>query len=298
MEMKRMVRLCLAVVLSGWAVLAAPVNWQTAEPVQTGVRVVKLAVEEPRLMKMYLMRIDLATPGIHFVGTGRAANWGEPMPDYTKRKMLIRTKRQRTGAFLKKQRSQGRNAIVAFNTAPWSPWERPYTHAYGDPSGLNICEGVVVSDHKRPKNPMLVVWKDGRVEIRETLKPEDYSKVQLAHTGFDMIIRDGKNLYPAGTRKDVNPRMAVGISKDRRYLYLLAVDGRQPEWSLGASYTDLASTLLDAGAWNAVNMDGGGSTTLIYWDAKASKPVMLNRHCANGGYQRPNAVNVAVWLEK
>ena len=281
--------------LGAWA---KQIEWNQAEQVQTGVRVVKLAVETPRLMKMYLMRIDLKTPGLHFAGTGRAANWGELMPDCPEMKIPIRTKRQRTVAFLNEQRAKGRNVIAAFNTAPWRPWTSPYTHAYGDPAGLNICEGVVVSDHHRGKNPMLVVWKNGKVEVRETLKPEDYPQVQLAHTGFDMIVRDGRSLFPAGSRADLNPRMAVGISKDGRYLYLLAVDGRQNGWSLGASYQDLAQTMLEAGAWNAVNMDGGGSTTLIYWDAKAGKPVMLNRHSPKGSYQRPNAVNVAVWLDK
>lgn len=294
--MRKMLMLVVAVVALGLA--AKPVDWTKAERVQTGVRVVKIATDTPRLMKMYLMRIDLKTPGLHFAGTGRADNWGEPMPDYTARVLPIRTKRQRTGAFLMEQRAKGRNAIVAFNTAPWSPWRKPYTHVYGDPAGLNICEGVVVSDHKRATNPMLVVWKNGKVEVRDTLNPEDYTKVQLAHTGFDLIVRNGQSLFAAGGRADLNPRMAVGVSRDGHYLYLLAVDGRQKDWSLGASYQDLAQTLLDAGAWNAVNMDGGGSTTLLYWDAKAEKPVMLNRHSANGTYQRPNAVNVAVWLDK
>jgi len=288
-----MVLLGVAITLG---VVAKPIDWEKAEQVQTGVRVAKLAVEEPRLMKMYVMRIDLKTQGLHFAGTGRCAIWGQPMPDCSN--FVARTKRQTTGNFVKAQRAKGRNVIAAFNTAPWGPWTAPYTHAYGNPAGLNICEGEVVSDHHRAKNPMLVVWKDGKVEVRETLKPADYGKVQLAHTGFDMIMRDGKNLYAAKPRTDLNPRMAVGVSKDNRYLYALAVDGRQPGWSLGANYGDLVQVMEDAGAWNAVNMDGGGSTTLMYWDDQKAKPVMLNRHTANGSYQRPNAVNVAVWLEK
>ena len=55
--------------------------------------------------------------------------------------------------------------------------------------------------------------------------------------------------------------------------------------------------MLAAGAEDAVNFDGGGSTTLLYWDAKLKKTVVLNRH-TEGGYLRPVASNVGIVLKR
>ncbi len=278
---------CAALVVS-----AKPIDWAKAEQVQKGTRLAKLALETPRLMKVNVMRVDLSTPGLRFACTGRDEKWGEPMPDFPS--LPIRTKRERTSVFLQQQRAAGRNAVVAFNTTPWSPWCHPYTHVYADPAGLNISDGVVVSDRKRAKNPLFVAWKDGRCEITDSIPPNRYKDVQVANSGFDIILRNGKRTGSSKRGPDLNPRMAVGLSADKRWLYLVTVDGRQKDWSLGASYADLCDILLDAGAADGVNMDGGGSTTLLYWNGQ--KPVMVNRHNANSTYTRKNAINVAILI--
>jgi exopolysaccharide biosynthesis protein len=59
-----------------------------------------------------------------------------------------------------------------------------------------------------------------------------------------------------------HPRTAVGVRADGRVL-LVTVDGRQPERSVGMSIAELAALLLELGAVEAVNMDGGGSTTMV-----------------------------------
>lgn len=62
----------------------------------------------------------------------------------------------------------------------------------------------------------------------------------------------------------VNPRTAIGQRADGAVL-LLVVDGRQA-YSLGATYEDLAQIMLDYGAVNACNLDGGSSTVMWYND--------------------------------
>jgi hypothetical protein len=59
-----------------------------------------------------------------------------------------------------------------------------------------------------------------------------------------------------------HPRTAVGFSRDSATLYLVAVDGRQPR-SVGMTFAELAATMRELGAWNALNLDGGGSTVLV-----------------------------------
>ena len=59
-----------------------------------------------------------------------------------------------------------------------------------------------------------------------------------------------------------NPRTALGVDEDAENLYLITVDGRQTS-SIGMTQTELAEFLKDIGIYNAINLDGGGSTTMV-----------------------------------
>ena len=59
-----------------------------------------------------------------------------------------------------------------------------------------------------------------------------------------------------------HPRTAIGISRDGRTLWIIAVDGRSTS-SVGMTLVELADQLRTLGAWNAMNFDGGGSTTMV-----------------------------------
>ena len=61
---------------------------------------------------------------------------------------------------------------------------------------------------------------------------------------------------------DLHPRTAMASLADGRAL-LLVVDGRQPGVSVGMSLHELAQLLIDMGATEAINLDGGGSTTMV-----------------------------------
>ena len=58
------------------------------------------------------------------------------------------------------------------------------------------------------------------------------------------------------------PRTALGITKDKKLL-LVTVNGRQPGISVGVTLTELAEIMIDLGAVDAMNLDGGGSTTMV-----------------------------------
>ena len=65
------------------------------------------------------------------------------------------------------------------------------------------------------------------------------------------------------TDERLEPRTAVGVTKDRQTVYLLVFDGRNNSWSAGATYDMMAEIFLAAGAWDATNLDGGGSSTFV-----------------------------------
>lgn len=277
-------------------------DWKKAEEVRPGVRVLRLACEGPwqtpqlhegpRLMKIVLMRVRMK--GLKFTGSWRDKDWGKKMPDHPKG--IIRTLRMRTADFMKQMRQPkeeggfGRDMVVASNTAPWSPWEKPFTHKYGNPTGINISDGQIISDNRNHYKAIFVVWKDGRMEVTDDIPRDRRDDVWLAHSAFGLLIRQGQDTPLGGYDRAIMPRMAAGFSPDQKYLYLLTIDGRQPGWSDGGYGTDMQKLFRAAGASDAISFDGGGSATLCYWDDKTQKPVMLNRH-TKGGYARPCGMN-------
>lgn len=67
------------------------------------------------------------------------------------------------------------------------------------------------------------------------------------------------------------PRSAIGVTGSGE-LVMVALDGRRPEWSVGASMRELGDLLLDLGAVHAVSLDGGGSTQMVVDGALANRP--------------------------
>ncbi len=107
----------------------------------------------------------------------------------------------------------------------------------------------------------------------------------------DVLKVDPKNL----TR---HPRSALGINAEADRLWLVTIDGRQKGYSDGASFAETALVLQALGAADAINLDGGGSTTLVYRDPVRG-PQLLNRPIQGGipGTERPVATHIGVFLK-
>jgi hypothetical protein len=103
---------------------------------------------------------------------------------------------------------------------------------------------------------------------------------QLLIGGWPRILRNGENIaarapWDEGTvssnAETRHPRSAVGFNRDSTTLYIVTVDGRQ-QASVGMTLVELAEFMKKEGVWDALNFDGGGSTTLIVKGAIANKP--------------------------
>jgi large repetitive protein len=86
--------------------------------------------------------------------------------------------------------------------------------------------------------------------------------------GFPLLLLDGRRVLervptirPAFALEG-HPRSAVAVRADGTVL-IVAVDGRQPDFSVGMTLPELTDLLLELGAVDALNLDGGGSTTLV-----------------------------------
>lgn len=107
--------------------------------------------------------------------------------------------------------------------------------------------------------------------------------------GDPHLLRAGNSLAPfAGTvAAERHPRTAIGQTADRRIL-LVTVDGRQPGYSAGMTLVELTDLMARLGARDAINLDGGGSTTMVVNGRVVNRP-----SDATGERPVANAVGVA-----
>ena len=131
----------------------------------------------------------------------------------------------------------------------------------GIPDGIVICDGKLTWGEKSDKSSVIGFDADGILHVGE----------MTAQQALDANIKWAVSFGPAlvingtactGMASGVNPRTAIGQRADGTVL-MLVLDGRQVD-SLGATFEDLADIMLDFGAVNASNLDGGSSTLLIY----------------------------------
>jgi len=100
--------------------------------------------------------------------------------------------------------------------------------------------------------------------------------------GGPILIRDGKIVQ--GADKDLHPRSAVAF--DDKQIMLITVDGRSPGHSRGMTLLELAEFINSTGATNAINLDGGGSTTMWVRGKVVNWP--------SDGRERPNPNGLAL----
>jgi hypothetical protein len=261
--MPNFLRLALAGFLAGVAIHAARAEIKVGawSPIFQGVELARGEADttEPRLQKVFALRIDLRAPGIELLAT--PDNGDAP----------LETTSETTSEFV-----QRRGVQVAVNASFFAPCCTPGDK---DLTGLAISRGVIVSPPVRygPGDCVLAVTKDNRAVIthsREGFREGDY---WTAVAGSDIVLEGGKKSDVVNVPKNqlVHPRTAVGVSSDGRYLILLAIDGRQPGYSIGATLGEVADWLQRFGAHDGLNLDGGGSTTMVR--AEEKRIVVLNQ---------------------
>lgn len=169
-----------------------------------------------------------------------------------------------------------------------------------DVSGAAIHRGHVISpietDLDARVNAILCVW--GNADVRIADGQDCGPGVQEAMAAGPRLLKAGRRLSYADFDADYgaarHPRTAVGIDAARRTAWLVTIDGRQSDFSVGASLDELTEIFVSLGATDAINLDGGGSTTMVV--ATPSGPALLNRpiHTAVPGRERPSASHLGV----
>jgi len=226
-------------------------------PIFEGISAARLESTDPRL-RISLLKIDTKAKGVSLVTTGR-------YPEYTENEN--ETNRETTVDFL-----QRNDLAVAINANFYTPFDG-FTLKNPGPSnecGLVVSDGVVVSP-VQDGFPTFLMTKEGTPEIRVVAADENTDNIYLAVSGNEIILKDGEIV---ANDLSTHPRTGIGISENLRYLYFITIDGRQLNWSVGATTVLVAEYLKKAGAYQGLNLDGGGSTTMVR--ATGDGPELLN----------------------
>ncbi|MFA6592913.1 MAG: phosphodiester glycosidase family protein [Bacteroidales bacterium] len=136
------------------------------------------------------------------------------------------------------------------------------------PGGVFYKDGVAIkTEIGYEADNIFFIKKDGTAHIA-TL-PEFQliaSDVQSAIGGWQRLVTDGKATGTFTVNDNsmmFHPRTFLGVSKDNRKVYFFVIDGRQPEYSNGMRVSDMMLLCEGAGCYQALNIDGGGSTTMV-----------------------------------
>ncbi len=161
------------------------------------------------------------------------------------------------------------NVIAAINGAG-------FNMQTGQPGGLLIMEGIEWSPINN--GGFFGILKDGTPVIATTQEYNEIYKgqVQEGIAGFGwMLIEDGK-ICDNLSKTSMASRTAIGITKTGKVVFLV-MDGRQEPFSAGSDMDVLAQILLEAGCVDAINLDGGGSTTYVAQQPGDEELTVVNR---------------------
>ena len=127
--------------------------------------------------------------------------------------------------------------------------QRTLSHDAAIPGQLLIGRGTGARQ-------LRLLHRGARVNVRWRLA----GNPRVAISGNKLLVDDG--VIRVVDDRELHPRTAVGIDRDTGEVLMLAIDGRQ-RFSRGATLVEMANLMVDLGADEALNLDGGGSTTMV-----------------------------------
>lgn len=190
-----------------------------------------------------------------------------------------------------------------------------YTPRWGRTAGYRVTQGqreqvreVVVrkgrvvqnrgriSENEKITGLVLVGRGDSARQLRRKLPVGKRVKVEwslagnprMAISGNNFLVHEG--IIRAIDDRTLHPRTAVGVDDDTGEVLLLVIDGRSSR-SRGHTMVELANLMIDLGADEAINLDGGGSSTMVARNRQGRRAVL---NTPSDGFQRwvANAISV------
>ena len=217
----------------------------TQKTIFQGVEYIRDVRNSPRRMVIHVIKIDLREEGIRVLVT--PGNPDEELP----------IKARTTSKFLNSFDLQ-----VAINGDGFFPWHSlgifdyyPRVGDRVDAIGFAASEEIIYSQDT-DKEPTLYIASNNNARFNAPT-----SKIYNAISGNLLLLKKGEPV--PGLEGSPEPRTAVALDRANRYLILVVVDGRQPGYSEGVTLQELAEIIAFHGGWTAMNLDGGGSSTMV-----------------------------------
>lgn len=223
-----------------------PPRQDITETLFEGVTYRRFARTTPRPLMIHVLEIDLDAPGIGFLVT--------PGDDSIAMDLRARTTTEFANEF---------GVQIAINGSFFEPFHAQLPWDYyprlGDPvniKGFAMSDRRVYSEDKQ-KWPILCLTA-AHVQILYTACADEDTQ---GLAGNHLLLQDGEIVAPED--EALHPRTAVAINSSGTRLWLIVIDGRQTRYSEGVTLWELAEIALEAGADIALNLDGGGSSTMV-----------------------------------
>lgn len=275
---------CIAFGVYMISMLGRPPAFSTKYELYPGVTYQRVVRYLPRAMIAHVIVIDRKEAQVSFLVTP---------PDQVEGGSV---KARTTSEFLNEFGVQ-----IAINGDGFSPWwsRSPidyYPHQ-GDPVtplGFAAAFGKIYSDGLLQPTQEPTLYISRRNELTFNRAP---GKVQHAISGDRMLLLSG-SLVTDLDDTTLQPRTAIGVNRNGRYVILMVVDGRQPFYSSGATFKELASLMKSFDAFFAMALDGGGSSTLVVQNPSGITQI-LNSPIDNyiPGRERPVANHIGVMIK-
>jgi hypothetical protein len=235
-----------------------------------GITLVDRTDSAPRAVHMHVVQIDLAAPGLRF----------KLSPPAGPREVV----RQTTLGFLTQEHAQ-----LAVNAHYFLPFPSADRDAWL--IGIAASDGRVYSAFESPEQDYALVADAPGLNIdpanhasivhRDRTQPDGRhvaEPVTLWTTvagSAQIVTRGAASIPDLAWYRAVQARTAIGLSRDGRTLTLFTVD--RSGGSKGMQVGEVADLLLrDYGVWDALNLDGGGSSTLALEDPVTHVPALVN----------------------
>ena len=206
---------------------------------------------QPRPLAIHVLKVDLNNPRVQVA----AAIGADPDGDGPAESQLVPP--------LQLAESNGLTAAVnanAFGGLPDADGKSRTDWYVGMPVDIVSWAATGGRTISQPKPHYAGVWigLDGRAGVGYA---DTNATAREAAAGFDQILRSGAIV--CSTNAPLHPRTSAGLDRLGRFLWLAVADGRQPGYSQGMTTHELAELMKSLGCWDAVNLDGGGSTVML-----------------------------------
>lgn len=275
--------------LVGWCAVSYLNALGTTAPTQltqkifNGLTYFRKEMTSPRQMVAHVLAVDMHVDGLKGLVTPPSDDSG-----------LICTRK--TSQFLQEfglQCAINGDGFQYLDQNTYDP--QKYCPNGGEPvmvNGYAASRGTAYSQ-KVSDRPIMYINKSNEVTFNE-MKGTIFNAI----SGDRMLVDKGK-VVSSLESQSVEPRSAVGTNQNGRWLFLVVIDGRQPGYSEGATFPELAEFLTTLGVYTGVNLDGGGSSTLVI-EGVLGGPFVLNSPIEGNipGNESAVANHLGFWIKK